>query len=258
MPKKSRPRASKQKRLIHAFYLAQPVLQFMALIAMLGILSRCSPLSPSTDKVPQALLSNMSQAESSRAEAEAQEQLVQKNLKEVSVNDLVIISDEEFESQTKNLLSSDSSFSEAELQDYLKRKRGGIHNPLSGPPKFLVIQLPADKQAALWRDGSVRLKISEAFPKAEGKALKLLARLLKEESDKLNLDAVGHLVLPDAAMHDEYKDISLQIRVSLAVIGEEKAVIELRRMSDEENREANATLLEPALRSARRLAITLE
>lgn len=251
--RKKAPRAGKTKRFLHAFYLVQPLLQFFALILMIGILGACSPLAPSTDKLPKPI-STVLGGESSRADAEAQEQLVQKNLKEISVNDLVILSDSKFESQTREALSGDSAFNEGELDELLKKRR---RNPLR-KGKLAVIQLSADKQSALWRDGTVRLSLADAFPKGEAKAKKMLARLLKEESDKLNLDAVGHLVLPDAAMHDEYSDISLQIRVSLAVLADDRAYIEIRRMTDEENRETNAALLEPAIRASRQLAITLE
>lgn len=249
--------ASKRKRLIHTFYLVQPVLQFFALVAILGYLNACSPLAPSTTKGANNEVPVAQPVQSVRAEAKAQEELVQSALKEFSANALEIVAESQFEQNHREVLVADRPFEESEVKErVLRRSLRAIGEELSVPPKLLVIAVSPEKQAALWRDGQVRIDLEKVIA-ANGKAKKALFQALKTELEQLNVDAVGRLVIPDAAMREEFDDISLTLQFSLAIVGEEKAVLELRRLK-EEGQESQAPLLDAALRAARHFAITLE
>src|SRR4051812_19739599 len=58
--RKKPPITSQRKQMIYAIHLAQPFLQFFALMAVLFFLSRCSPLSSSSDKSPKKSASDNS------------------------------------------------------------------------------------------------------------------------------------------------------------------------------------------------------
>lgn len=253
VPTRPAPRAPRKKRFLHAFYLVQPVLQFFALVAAIGILSRCSPISPSTDKPQIPGIKTHETAQSPRADSQAQEELVQKAMKEISMGDLAIAGEGDFDRDHRDILNADQPFDDTDVRERaIRRAKHRLGETLTGS-KILLVSLN-DK---IWKDGAVRINLSERL-RGDAKAKKALLQLLKSEHEKLNLDAVGHLVLPDAAMRDEYKDISVQFRISLSVIAEDRAFLEIRHVDDEEKRGRNLTALEPAIRAARLLAITLE
>lgn len=248
--------ASKSKRLIHTFYLVQPVLQFFALVAILGYLNACSPLAPSTTKGGNSEGPNQP-AQSARAEAKAQEELVQSTLKEIGGNTLDVVAESQFDQTHRDILVSDRPFEESDVKErMLRRSLRALGEGLTVPPKLLLIPLSAEQQTALWRDGHVRIDLEKALASG-GKAKKALFEALKSELAQLNVDAVGHLVIPDSAMREEFEELSLTLQISLAIVSPDKAYLELHKVK-EEGQESQAPLLEAALRAARHFAVTLE
>lgn len=262
------PRASRKKRLLHTFYLVQPVLQFMALAAVVFIFARCSPLAPTTDRNAGTIAASaQSQPAASNQfiEAQAQEELLAKSMKEISLDTVAVVSESEFHQVAPDVLNADQPAEDNEVANLLERRNQRLQkNPLRKRPKLLALSLSTERQATLFQEGKIRIDLSDRLDGSlSPKARKLLFQQMRQAQDNktANLNASSYLVLNDDATQDNapYHKLNLQLRMALAVPSAEQAVLEIERQADDDSsRELNAALLEAAIAHGHKLAIILE
>jgi hypothetical protein len=259
------PKTALTKRLKHAFYLAQPVIQFVALLSLMLVLSHCSPLSPSTEKVlaPKAGASGGSGGSgggNANNEEFLRENLIVTSLKELPSETLSVVSEEGFQTASENSFQADQPVRESEVKTRLAR-RNRLQISDEGSKKFrrplLAINLSADQQQALWRDGSVRVAVGDYLQASfELNARKILFKELSDKRDALHASA--YLVVADNGaplngLADPH-ELVMKLKISLGVVSDEKAYLEVRRTDDE----AKIALLLSAAHGVRKLAVVLE
>ncbi len=89
------------KKLRHTFYLVQPVLQFVLLAFAVTALSRCSPLSPSGDKISAKSLNPLKGSASESIAASVDEDAFQQNLHSLNSTEVQFQTEEEFQQEQK-------------------------------------------------------------------------------------------------------------------------------------------------------------
>lgn len=262
MPVKKAPAAKTKKVWLHAFYLAQPIVQFLTLIAVLVVFTRCSPLASSTDRLPKLKTLEEVQGPNSAAAAEAaREESIVKNSKEVSEHDLTVVSETEFRQSSKSLLHADDNLDERQVQSLEQERDQARAVPFRRTPKILVLPLGQEKLTELFREGKLRVNLSERLHRAQPRARQSLYKLLAKSLESGDLDANSHLVLSDAAMRrarTDFTALSVRLKLSFSQVDADEAYLEIRRVDEPTDSQDNAALLEAALRETRRLAIILE
>lgn len=257
-PKAKRaPKASRPKLWVHTFYLLQPFVQFFALIAVMLILARCSPLAPSTDRIG-ALTTNPPIDNSEQAAAAALEQEIQASLTEINTTQLEVIPETEMGKISATAPHVDAPMRELDVKGVFpsigkKRKNR----------KVMLLPLAADSQEALFRDGHVRIYLSERLKsQTKDKAMRLLLQNLNASIANKEIGAAAYLVLPDATMqrvNGAFDSLTLTLKVSLSIPAEDRAYLEIHReVDDPAHAQDNAALLAAALDEAGQLAILLE
>ena len=158
------PAASRRKRILHAFYLAQPLFQFIALMAVLLILGRCSPLAPSTDRSINKSSNNAlsTQPSSERGNNSASEEDITNILRDISRHDeLALISQSDFSQRI--LPRSLQAERPADLEDvrnlFRQRARGGF----ARNTRLLVLSLTTEQKENFFRSGSLRIALSDTM-----------------------------------------------------------------------------------------------
>lgn len=260
-PRNQAPRASAKKRAVFTFHLLQPFFQFVALMIVMLAFARCSPLAPSTDKeyglgggghsggggLSGAVLF------SSAAEAQA----LEKSLSPIGSGKAAVISETDFRRQTEDVKSADDSLDDASVKFLLDRqaRRKGAR-----AGKLLFLNLSPEQTASLIKEGKLRLDLGARLVSAPDSARGLFVSGLETAQRRKNLRASSFLVMPDGvARSGQYQDLSLPVRVAFGAPVAGKGFLELSyQPSDDASSDANATLLDAALRDARALAITLE
>jgi len=255
-PKKAAaPKASRKKRAAFTFHLLQPFFQFAALLLVLLAFTRCSPLSPSTEKAGYMQGSGGGNAGGTVAfKAAALEQAIQSSLHELSTREAKLVSETDFRANTEDVKSADDAIDERATKSIFDRRDGA--GMLTRKPKILFLTLSPEQTQAVLKEGKVRLNLSDRLSGARGGARSLLVRHLKSEQKRGKLDATGYLVMPDSVMkRGAAPDLSLELVVSFGAPSEEESYLEISRGETEET---DATLLEAALRDLSSLAIVLE
>lgn len=250
---KAIPHAPLRKRLLHTFYLIQPILQFLVLVFMVGILSRCSPLAPSASKTAsESSNQELNIGGAVNAQELAQEELIKANLKELTNDSVVVVKESDFKKESKNALRAEDRANENDVKALLRNHKES--NPLRRS-KFISIVLSEEQKEKLWSSGQVRLDLSDYARKIlDERAHHLFLKELKKNNESLDVGATAYIVLPDAAFQPDYKDLELNLKVSLSVVDEEKAYLLIKK--DEEN--DSDALLEAALHDSKATAIVLE
>jgi hypothetical protein len=262
MPAKAKPsrapKTTRRKVWVHSFYLLQPFVQFFALVAVLLIFTRCSPLAPSTNK-GSALQSAapVVGGSSGLAEAEALEQSFLANLKELSTSEMEIISETDQETLASSAPHADVSISEPEVRSLFEKR----NKRFSRHQRVLFLPLDHAQLEAFFVSNVIRVDLSERLKgHTKDKARKLLFRNLSESAENKKIGGTAHLVLPDTTMQrvqGAFDDLKLSVKISLSVPGEDKAYLEIRRV-EETTSQDDAALLEAALKEAIQLSILLE
>ena len=256
--KKRAPKASRKKA-VFTFHLLQPFFQFLALVAVMFVFTRCSPLAPSTDKAGFGSNSGTSSSTGGAAAAAVLEQSIQESLAEVSSHDAKIVSETEFRKVTEGTLSADDAIEERDAKSLFEQRRRGLGRRAG---KLLFVTLPTDRVATLVKDGKIRIDLNERLSRAHEKGRRAFYKNLNKLREDGALDATGYLVMPDTTMkrvQNGFDDLSLSLKVSYGAPTEEQAFLEIRRVDDEASSdETNAALLDAAVREAQALAIVLE
>jgi|GEM_PF-5264408 len=232
MPKtrsKNPSAAKKRKRMLHAFYLAQPFLQFAALMVVLFVLGRCSPLSPSSDK---SVLKNISDGVKATPTENGENAALEDAIKEANheLSDepvMAAVSQTEYAAYVKESIHADKPANAARVKHIFQKRA----RELRRDTRALVIPLSADEKARLIQ-GSVRIDLSKRLASSMDPATqKLFFSLLRDRS----LQGKPVLVLSDETMAspDAVKPIPLRTKVRLAVLrGDEKAFLQVSRADD--------------------------
>jgi hypothetical protein len=255
--KKRAPKASRKKVWVHTFYLLQPFVQFAALIAVMLILARCSPLAPSTDR-NEALQVTRPSENGEMAAAAALEEEIQSSLAEVNTTQLEVIPESEM-----NRIASDAPHVDSPMQELDVKSVFPIVGKKRKNRKVMLLPLAPESQEALFRDGRVRIHLSERMKsQTKEKALRFLLQNLNASLANKEIGAAAYLVLPDATMqrvNGAFDSLSLTLKVSLSIPAEDRAYLEIQRMEDDPaHAQDNAALLAAALDEAGQLAILLE
>lgn len=254
---KRAPKASRPKIWVHTFYLLQPFVQFFALIAIMVILTRCSPLAPSTDRVS-ALTGNPPLENSEQAAAAALEQEIQASLSEINTTQLEVIPESEM-----NRISSDAPHVDSPLRELDVKGVFSSVGKKRKNRKVMMLPLSAESQEALFRDGQVRIQLSDRLKsQTKEKPLRLLLQNLNASIANKELGAAAYLVMPDATMqrvNGAFDSLNLSLKVSLSIPADDRAYLEIHREEDDPaHAQDNAALLAAALDEHGQLAILLE
>lgn len=259
MPAKAKraPKASRPKIWVHTFYLLQPFVQFFALIAVMLILARCSPLAPSTDRVG-ALNANPPIDNSEQAAAAALEQEIQASLSEINTTQLEVIPESEM-----NKISVDAPHVDAPMRELDVKGVFPVVGKKRKNRKVMLLPLAPESQEALFRDGRVRIYLSERLKsQTKEKALRMLLQNLNASIANKEIGAAAYLVMPDATMqrvNGAFDSLALTLKVSLSIPAEDRAYLEIQREEDDPaHAQDNAALLAAALDEHGQLAILLE
>ncbi len=260
MPKsrsKNPPAAKKSKRMLHALYMVQPFLQFAALMAVLFVLGRCSPLSPSSDK---SRLKSISEngaiaVPTERGEDAATEEAIKQTIHDVSENEeMPVISQSAYAEYIALGLHADKPADAARVKQVFQQRNREIRRLT----RVLVLPLSAEEKARLVQ-GSVRIDLSRRLSSSmDAGTQKLLFSLLRDQPKPLK--GKVFLVLSDEAMGgpEAVTAIPMHTKLRLAVLpGEERAFLQLNR-ADAQLNELQQELIRSNLERSVELAVVLE
>jgi hypothetical protein len=260
MPARNRskkpPAAPKRKRMLHALYMAQPFLQFFALMAVFFVLGRCSPLSPSSDK---SVLKNISDGvkatPNESGENAALEQDIKKELREISdVGEMPVQSQSEYSAYIRESIHADKPADSGRVKHIFQQRS----RELRRLTRMLVLPLSADEKAKLLQ-GSVRIDLSQRLSSSMDPATQKLFFALLRDSGKRNTGK-AILVLSDEASDspEAVASIPLHHKVRLAVLsGDEKAYLQVSRVDDKLD-DLQQELIRSNLERSVELAVVLE
>jgi hypothetical protein len=247
------PRAPFAKRARYTLYLVQPALQFAALILVMVFLSRCSPLAPSTDTLsPVKGAHSENVGANGNVEGTLREDLIINSLMEVSSDPVIAIPEADFSELTQGALQSDQAASEAQVQRLLdlrsKKLRFAGAGQNLGP--LVNIRFSSEQLQSLWREGKVRIDLADHLSGFDAKSRQLLFREFQAPTKKIG--AKSYFVLDDdAAQNAELRNLQLPLKISLGVISEDKAYLEI-------SRDEQIALPLSAINPFRKLAVVLE
>ncbi|HEY8280002.1 MAG TPA: hypothetical protein VIH99_10275 [Bdellovibrionota bacterium] len=258
LKRKKAPAAPKGKRILHALYLAQPFLQFAALMAIMLVLSRCSPLAPSTERGLNQLSSNAttpSQTENGNSQAEEKdiEELLRSS-KVDSAETLLVTSETKFKDEDKKGLNADRPGDKGRVEEILRKRRSGSKG------RLLAIQLLREQKEDLFNGKTVRIALADRLKNMlDSDSRKSLFKNLDNLDRGASLSGKSILVLPDVAMQDEQSyALPVSLGFALAVLPSgEKAFLEIRNLQAETTEEQKE-LIKSNLRDSLFLAVVLE
>jgi hypothetical protein len=149
---------------MHLLYLAQPFFQFVALMAVLLVLGRCSPLSPSTDKGAKfTSASSLGGQHTAQAIQNAEDEDIKRELKDLrSSDDLAVVSQNDFSARTINGLDTEIP---ADLADVQAVFRTHAQHALRRSVPLLVLHLTKEQGEAFFHAGTTRVDLSTALAK---------------------------------------------------------------------------------------------
>ncbi len=226
-PQKNIPAAARLKRAAHAFYFVQPFLQFLVLMGVILVLSRCSPLSPSQERLNKdaaAALETPPTIDDERAlEHDIDDQMrditEQKNLPILSLSEYI-------------KFVSSSLYADKEAQLPQIRQIFGQHaNPRTRhKTRLLTIAVNRDQRARLLRQGSLRINLAEMI--SEAKTTDSARRALFEGLREMEgLKARVYLVLPDDAAREEDAPHALPVSLHtrMAYLSDDRYFLQVKR-----------------------------
>lgn len=247
---KKLPPASKRKRLLHAFYLAQPFLQFFALMAVLFVLGRCSPLSPSTDRSVVRSFSDNGVKATEQSLTQAEELDINNSLQDISdLSSIAVISQSQFADLTAESVHADQGADEARVKQVFGRRGPRAH--------LLVLPLLSSEYDKFFREGSARADLAQRLGQLDGQVRKLYFSELNRAANK---NAKVVLVVADAAMQKigNIRSLPIQAKVRLGFPKEDRAYIQLSRQNQQPLEERDAALIHAVLAQQPKLAVVLE
>lgn len=228
---KKPPIASRRKRAVHLFYLAQPFLQFVALMAILLVLGRCSPLASSTDKGAKMVsASSLASPHTEQAIKGAEDEDIHNELTDVrSADELAVIKQSDFTTQVAaNALDAEKASSLTDVQGLFRAH--AQHGLRRNNVRLLVLRLTKEQRDAFFQAGSVRVNLAEALA---GTMAPDVRHAYFAELHKLmhgDLTAKAYLILADEDMAspDAVNTLPVAPKFQLAIFpNDEKAYLDV-------------------------------
>lgn len=222
---KKPPAAPRRKRVLHALYMAQPFLQFAALMAVLFVLGRCSPLASSTDKSALKKTSDngvVATPHSEQGQSQALEEDIRKSLRDMNEpEELELASEREFAAISRESLHGDRPADSDRVKFVFQSRR----------PRLLVLPLSAEEKAA-FAQGALRLDLASRLSQMNAETQKLYFGLLHRQSKRLRARAV--LLLPHEQMQgpDAVASLPVRHRFQLGFLSDDKAFLSVTRVDE--------------------------
>lgn len=244
------PAASRRKRMLHAIYMAQPLLQFAALMAVLFVLGRCSPLSPSTEKgaLKKTSDNGVIATPSENGQNQAIEEDIKRSLKPLNeTEDTAVVSEKAFAESARESLHADRPADADRVRFLFAQRRA----------KVLVLPLSAEERLAL-SQGSVRIDLAKRLAASMNPEVKrVYFALLVKNLRRLQAKAV--LILPTKDMEREgaVDTIPLRTKFELGILADDKAYLQGTKI-DADLDPAQQELISSNLKLATGLAVVLE
>ncbi len=253
------PAASKRKRVIHALYLAQPFLQFFALMAVLFVLGRCSPLASSSDhrRLDKISSSGLVSSSSDGAASRAEEEEIKRSSKELSETDeLPIISQSDYTKLVAESLSSDKPADLPRVKSIFQQRARQAGGTLRGV-RLLALVLSPEQRQMLLKDNSVRLNLAELMSGAMNPEVRRM--LFNGLRKTTKLEAKAFLVFSDDTMQADGVPPALPIRLKFSYASpvDEKAYLQIKRLERSVD-EAQQELIRSNMERSLGIAIVLE
>lgn len=247
---KKPPAAPRKKRALHALYMAQPLLQFFALMAVLFVLGRCSPLSSSTEKSALKKTSDngVVATPTEQGLSQAQEEDIRKSLRDLNdAEELSVVSEKEFSQSSRESLHGNRPADPDRVKFVFQSRRG----------RLLVLPLSPEEKLA-FTQGSVRIDLAQRLlPTMNADTQKLYFGLLQRQAKRLQ--GRVFLLLPHelAQAPDAVTSLPLRAKVQLGFVADDKAYLRASRL-DEELDDSQQELIRSNLERASALAVVLE
>ncbi len=210
-PKKATP----WKKAVHTFYLVQPVLQFLLLALAVTALSRCSPLSPSQDKIPLNAIDGSNNA-SERVNQLLSEDWIDQSLRKIGETEVVLASDADVTSQATRAEDA----------------RASTFNFIMGEPSAsvqvnrapsLVVYINREELTKLFQQGKVRHDLTGNLHQLSPQDANEAVVHLRDQPEFVNTTAM--LVLSDPAKAPE--EFRLKLNIKIAIADEQHAVLQI-------------------------------
>ncbi len=243
--------------MLHALNMAQPFIQFFALMLVLFVLGRCSPLSPSSEKSRLKGISEngVSATPTETGESLALEEDIKKSLRDVSEEEeMAVFSQSEYSAYIAHGLHANKPADLGHVKLLLQQRAREIRRST----RVLVIPLSAEEKAALVQ-GSLRIDLAKRLSATMDPATQnFLFSQLNDHPKRLHAKAI--LVLSDEAMNspEAVASIPLHTKLRLAVLpGEERAFLQIFRIEEKLN-DPQQELIRSNLERSVELAVVLE
>jgi hypothetical protein len=258
--KKQPPAAPIGKRAVHAFYLAQPLLQFLALMAVFFVLVRCSPLNSSTDRTLKKISADGAVATSIKTgDAQAEEEDIKHALKDASDSDeMTVYSEAEYTKFVANSLYSDTPASSGRVRAIFE-KHALEENRVKRSTRLLAISLTPEQRLKIKNGGNVRINLFELLGAAR-MSLDTRKFFVSELRKISHLEARVYLILPNDAMQaPEVEDkIPVHTRTAVAILSDEKAFLQVSRIIERNIDDSQQELIKSNFDRSVGIAIVLE
>lgn len=248
---KKPPAAPRRKRVLHALYMAQPLLQFAALMAVLFVLGRCSPLASSTEKSALKKTSDngvVATPHTEQGQNQALEEDIRKSLRDLNEpEELALASEKEFAQSSRESLHGDRPADTDRVKFVFQSRR----------PRLLVLPLNAEEKAA-FAQGALRLDLARRLaPQMNAETQKFYFGLLHRQSKRLQ--ARAFLLLPHEQMQgpDAIASLPVRHRFQLGFVSDDKAFLSVAR-ADEQLDDSQQELIRSNFARATGLVVVLE
>lgn len=239
---KSAPKSSRKKSWVHTFYLVQPVMQFLALVATLVLFARCSPLASSTDKSSTLQLNaTTGNRTTPQAEEAAQEEAIQKSLQELTQDDIGVISVDDMKKLPleieKTYLANKSQVETSfDRKSEMKKYKGAI----------IALHIEMKDAKDLFLGADLRIPLHDLVKYKDEDTLNHFLSRLEESHQKDGLKAKIYLTAPENALQQQpdLQDIKMPFIASLGFPSDNQGFIEIKlRPQTASEKDANAALL---------------
>lgn len=260
------PRASTKKKIFYFFHLIQPVLQFIAIVALLGVFARCSPLAPTTTKSLQDKNSN-TLSQSNKVEDQIKSDLIASSLEEISLTKVEFLSTDDSQELLANSLNLSQVYTREQVSNFLHKYPRTKKNP-----KIALLSLSLDEleQTHLFQNFTLQLNLQEKLQQSlasDSEAIDGVYKILQSLKNDQKLSAKVIVSLDKdilKANKTGLENLTARIKTKLALIQTEQLItdsyLDLSYISTKnpiaQKRDAEA--LRSALDSAAVVSIVLE
>lgn len=220
-------------------------------MAVIFTVSRCSPLSPSTDKYSPINKISSAINNSQTTEDEKIKELIQaddpinSSLKEIDNRNAEFSTTSEFDAKFSN--TQNAQVFNVAASDFIS----DAITPAANTTALAVVKSSEfEKDLLKEKDGKVRINV--VFDAN-------LSQTIHAKISSKSLVATSYLLYSDANTLATYNGIELKLKIAIAKSGDNKFVIEIRRdPSDARRDEISSTLFHHAIHDASSLAIVLQ